>query len=202
MLTLDSPASAQLVAGAVGPVMLFELDFTTGMRRLCTWSDTLTIGGFDYTPVGGAVSVAAISESEDTSVDKLSLTVPLVNQAMLASVLTSIETYRGKPGRIYLQLVNEKFQPVGAKVLRYSGYMEPARVSREKGDEAGNNGGISGTITLDLSRAGLVRSRNFEGIRASHQQQQQRYPTDKGFEYMQGLINLPAQWLSKAFQWQ
>lgn len=199
MLALTAPTSAQLVAGAVGPVMLGELDFASGTQYISTWNDYMTIGGNVYIPMSGNLSVGTVGESEDSSVDQIVLKVPLVNQSFMALTMTSVEAYRGKPARLYLQLMAENYQPVGSKVLRYVGYMEPIKVTHEtQGDNPGL--GAPGFVEMPLSRGGLVRSRNYDGLRATHAQHKQRYPGDNGLEYILGLINLPTPWLTKKFQ--
>lgn len=203
MLSLDSPTNAQLSASAVGVSVLMELDFVQGTQYLCSWNDTLVIGGRSYNPLGANVTISNLGESEDNAVDRISLRLPITNTAMLALAIGLVENYRGRQGRIYLQLLSGNYVPVGSKILRYAGYMEPVRVSREQpSNDQGSSDtpGLSGNIELPLSRAGLVRSRNYDGLRITHQQQKARYPNDNSFEYVKALQDLPAQWLSVAFQ--
>ena len=104
--------------------------------------------------------------------------------------------YRGRPVRLYLQLFTEAFAPVGTKVHRWTGTMEPVRITRRT--QAG--GPSSGRIEMPCTRNGMARARNYQGLRLTHAQQQVTYPADLGLEYLQALIEKPALWLSKRFQ--
>ena len=50
---------------------------------------------------------------------------------MLAAVLGPASTYRGRAARLSLQLFDDTFAPVGDPVPRWSGYMEPVKVTRK-----------------------------------------------------------------------
>lgn len=194
MITLDTTQHTQPVCGAH---WLIELDFSGGIVYATTAPVDVTTAGHTYTGLGSFVGVSAISESEDASADRVTITVPVVNSAMLAATLGDASTYRGRAARLYLQLFDERFVPVGSRVPRWSGYMEPVRVTRRPAAE-GQAG--SGTIELPCHRAGMARARNYQGLRLTHAQQQQRYAGDLGLQYMQALIEAPALWLSKRFQ--
>jgi hypothetical protein len=118
---------------------------------------------------------------------------------MLAAVLGSASTYRGRAARLSLQLFDEAFAPVGSPVPRWSGYMEPVKVTR-RAATPDDGGGGGGRIELPCNRAGMARARNYQGLRHTNAQQLVRYPGDRGLEYMQALIEAPALWLSKQFQ--
>lgn len=202
MLAVGSPVTTQLAASALAPVLLFEFDFVQGTQYTSTWNDKLTIGGLDYIPLGGAIGVTNFGESEDNSVEQLTVTLPLVNLALLSLVTGGVENYRGRQGRIYLQVLDANAVPVGSKILRYAGYMEPVHIKRDASSETagGSPLGVQGTIEMKLSRAGLVRSRNYEGLSVTDQQQKLRYPGDNSFEYVKSLLDAPTQWLSIRFQ--
>jgi hypothetical protein len=85
---------------------------------------------------------------------------------------------------------------VGTKVHRWTGTMEPVRITRRV--QAG--GPSSGRIEMPCTRNGMSRARNYQGLRLTHAQQQAIYPADMGLEYLQALIEQPTLWLSKRFQ--
>lgn len=192
MITMPTTQHQQAVAGVA---WLVELDFTGGTVRLTTAPVPITVGGDTYTGLGSLLGVSALAESEDANAERVTLTLSVVDTAMLASVLGSASTYRGRAVRLYLHLLDATFSPVGTRVLRWAGHMEPARVRRSSGGE-----GASGAIELPCSRSGLFRARNYQGLRITHAQQLQRHPGDLGLQYLQDLIEKPALWLSKRFQ--
>jgi hypothetical protein len=203
MLTLDTAAQAQLVAPIRGVQWLAELAFTTGTLRLTTHAVDITSGGYTWTGLGQLGGVDTVREAEDGGTSDVTLSLGLGSTAMLAAATGNVETYRGQPARLYLQLIGEGYQPVGAPRQRWAGYMNRVRVERSKPTGAGQGGvggSTSGSIKLLCSRSGANRARAGTGLRLTHVQQLLRHPGDNGCEYIQTLIDKPAVWLSKAFQ--
>lgn len=196
--SFGAAGDALLASPVRGAHWLIDLAFADGTMYLTTNALDIVSAGQTYRGLGQLLAVSSIQESEDSSTEKLTLSVPVVNNAMLAATLGNVESYRGRRVRLYLQLIGENFQPVGERVARWSGYMEPVKVSRTSPPHAG--GAAGGRIELPCSRAGMARARNYEGLRLTHAQQQLAHPGDRGFEYVQGLIEQPALWLSKRFQ--
>lgn len=200
-LSLDSIAQARITASVRGVAWLVELAFTSGTLRVSTFPLDITSGGYTWLGLGNLVDVAAMQESADASAARLTVSLTAVNTAMLAAGLGNVDSYRGKAARLYLQLFDEGFQPVGAAVRRWSGYMDKVQITRQRSPL--EQGGESvGRIEMVCSRAGMARARQYQGLRLTDAQQQQRYPGDTGLRYVQTLLEQPSLWLSKAFQQQ
>lgn len=197
-LTLDGTAQAQSVAKHRGVAWLVEMDFTTGTLRYTNAPLDFPIGGNVYTGFANLVGVTPVKQSEVTSTDRMTLSYTVVNQAMLAAALGNIDAYRGKAVRLYLQFFDADFQPAGAPVPRWFGYMDRVQVNRQRSSSEGGSSG--GKIEMICSRAGMSRARHYEGLRVTHAQHIKTYPADKGFEYIMKLIEQPTRWLSKRFQ--
>lgn len=197
-LTLDGTASARIAAAVRGVAWLADLDFGTGTVYYTTAPQSLTANGHSYLGLGDLVGVSPLSESEDSNAEKIKLGFSLVNTAMLAATLGNVDNYRGRRARLWLQLYDEAFQPAGAPVQRWAGFMDRVTVERTPGEWTG--GQAIGRLNLECSRAGMARARNLTGLRLTDAQQQQRYPGDLGLQYMQTLIEQPSLWLSKRFQ--
>jgi len=188
-------------AVVVGAHWLIEMQFTTGtVRRTTAPIDVVALGN-TWAGTGGALEVGDMTESASGSTDKLQISLNIVDTAMIAASMGSVETYRGRPVLLYLQLLNEAFVPVGTPKLRWRGYMEPVQIERSA-RPPGEDGQSSGRIVLPCSRAGLARSRNATGLRLTYAQQVARYSDDLGLRYVRQLIEKPALWLSKRFQQQ
>ena len=199
MMTLDAGQIALLESDAVGVVYLIELEFFPGTLFLTTFNVDLQISGHgDYTAAGTLLSVGEIKESQDTDTQTLPITLSVADSAVLALALGNVENYRGKKARIYLQPMEGNYRPVGEPRLRFAGEMEPVKISRDTQPEEG--GPVGGTIELPVSRAGMSRARNADGLRCTDEQQQAEYPGDLGLQYVRALIEKPSQWLSKRFQ--
>lgn len=197
-LTTDTAAASAIAAPARGAHWLIDLDFASGMLRLTTWPLTVTIAGQEYIGLGQLLEVGGVSESEDASADKLTISLSVVNSAMLAQTLGNIEGYRGRRARLALQMFGADFQPAGSPIPRWTGYMNPVEVPRTPSPKEG--GPSTGRINLPCTRAGIARARNYEGRRLTHAQQQADYPGDRALEGLQLLIEQPTLWLSKRFQ--
>ena len=197
-LSLDANGQARISAPVRGAAFLVEMDFDSGTQRFTTSPISLTVGGNLYIGLHHVSSVSSINESESTSAEKLTISFSVVDQAMLAMTLGGVENYRGRAVRVYLQLLTANFQPDGAAIRRWTGYMDRVAVSRQRSTDGG--GASSGKIEIACSRAGMARSRNYQGRRLTNAQQQQLYPGDRGLEFLQSLIETPSLWLSKAFQ--
>jgi hypothetical protein len=194
VITMDT---TQHESAVVGVHWLLELDFSGGTSYLTTAPLDVDTGAHIY--VSKQIAVSSVSESEDASAERVTISVPVVDSSILALVLGAATTYRGRAARLYLQLFDAEFVPTGSPVLRWSGYMEPVRITRKTSNPEQPGGG-TGRIEMSLQRAGMARARNNQGQRHTHQQQSLRYPGDLGLEYMQALIEAPALWLSKRFQ--
>ena len=198
MLSLDATASARIAAGVRGAAWLGDMDFSGGMVRYATWPQDVASGGNTYTGLGTLVEVQTLQESADSAADRLTLSLAVADNAMLALAMGDAATYRGRAAQLSFQLFDESHQPAGAAKLRWRGYMDKLQISRTPAGEQGD--GSSGRIEMVCSRAGMARARNADGLRLTDAQQQARYAGDTGLRYVRTLIEQPVPWLSKAFQ--
>lgn len=198
-LTLDGTTQSQINQAVLGVHWLIEADFTGGTVRLTTAPIDVTSGGSTYTGLGQLMTVSDVSESGDVAATKVTIGFSIANtsgSSGMNNLLGSIETYRGKAVRLYLQVFDERFVPVGTKTLRWSGYMNPISVKPQRN----NDGTMGAEVEMPCSRAGMNRFRNFQGLRLTHEQHIVRFPGDLGLQYMAELIQKPTVWLSKRFQ--
>lgn len=202
MLVWDATALAKAASGVRGACWLVDVNFSTGLQRVSSWSDDLTTTtGFTYTRLGAGLQVSKVSESADASPEKLVFSLSVADTAKLALAIGDATVYRGKKVTLYLQLMNEDGTVSGAPVRRWFGYVDSTSIERRVADP--NSGGdkpAGGTIKLSCSKAGQSRSRRSDGLRITHEQHQTRFPGDNGYEYTVKLIEQPTQWLSKRFQ--
>lgn len=196
-LSLGAAGDAQLAGGEFASAYLVDLMFADGPLYLCTLPTTVrdAPSGISYTGLGYQLRVELVRTSEDGAADAVKLSVPIVNEALLALTLGNASNYRGKEVVIWFQVYTPGFVAAGVRQREFRGYMQPVRVTRQRGDD-----GIVGRIELACSRAGLARARRTVGLRVTDAQQQARYPGDLGCQYVQNLVENPDQWLSKRFQ--
>lgn len=197
-LTLNSQAAARSVAPWRGVAWMVEMLFTSGTQRFTNAPVDIPAFGQNFIGLANLVGVSPVTESENTTTERMTFSFSVVNQAMLALTLGSVDTYRGRKIKLYLQFLTEDFKPDGDPVPRWFGYMDKVQVSRRSADAGG--GTNSGTIEMIASRAGMARARNYEGLRLTHAQHIIRFPGDNGLEYVQRLVEQPSRWLSRRFQ--
>ena len=194
-LGLDSDAEAAATSTARGFHWLVELEFTGGTVYFTTSAVAIDWNGHTYIASGGGVEVSAVSASENTAGEKITLSMPVVNSAFLASTLDPA-TYRGRAIRLYGQFIDSTFKPAGEPKLSWQGYMEPVRIERKPSQD----GPSTGRIVLPCTRAGMARARNTDGLRLSDAQQQAEFAGDKFYEYIPTLLDKQQQWLSRRWQ--
>lgn len=195
MIDLDTTTDDAIHAPVKGVVYLVEMDFKALTARFNTSSEDMDVDGHTYIGRGQLVDFPTLVENEAIGGSKATFGFSIVSTAMKAAVIGDSTQFRLRPIRVYLQLTDEKFRRVGSKKLRWRGYMD--KISVEKAKTSDN---YSGKIRLECMRPGLSRMRRYEGLRVTHQQHIINHPTDRGLEYLQGLINTPIPWLSVEFQ--
>ena len=196
MIGFDAAGDAALLSGARGACWLIDMEFGTGTMHFTSYSVAIPANGHTYTALGNFAGVGNLTESQDATAERMTLSLSIVNPAMIAATLGNVGNYRGRKVRLWLQLVADNYQPAGIPKLRWSGYMDKIAINRRPSKD----GKSSGAIEMQCSRAGMARARKAPSLRLTHEQQQQRYPGDSGLRYVRGLIEKPALWLSKAFQ--
>ena len=202
MLTWDATAEARAAGNVYGACWLADFNFLSGLQRVTSWSEDLTTStALAYTRLGAGFQVQRLSESADTDAAKLVFSLSVADSAKLALAVGNAAEYRGRKVELYLQLLDEKYTCAGAPLRRWFGYMDNTSIERRQPNpnQPGTQG-LGGTIKITCSRAGLSRSRRYEGLRINHEQQQIDYAGDNGYEYIPKLIEKPTEWLSKRFQ--
>ena len=152
--------NAQASAAACGVAWLAELDFFSGLLCVTTaplsMTATTPTGTHTFTGLGSFAGVSGLKESADTGREMLTMSLSIVDTAMLALALGNVEGYRGRAARLYLQLFDEAFQPVGSPLPSWAGVMDKVVINRRSADSGGGSAG--GSIDMQCSRSGLARS--------------------------------------------
>jgi hypothetical protein len=196
VITVNSAQQAILDSSARGAAYLIDMEWLSGTGYYTSFVTPITANGHVYTALGSVLSVSQLRESENLGLEKLALGISIVDTAMLAYAIGPAAEYRNRAIRIYVQLLNDRWVPVEAPMLRWAGVMDKVRVERK----VSAGGGGSGSIDMTCIRAGLSRFRKSVGLRMSHEQQQLEFPGDMGLEYTEALLKEPPVWVSKAFQ--
>lgn len=197
-MTFDATAQAALDSTRRSVVWLCDMEFSTVTQRFCTWTSKLNVDGNDYLAIpGNLVEISQILESEDTKPDRLTVAFSVVNSAMRAACIGPPSVYRNRPLKIYFQVLDGNGKKQGAKELRWQGKMVDVKIPQTAGRLLDNG---FGRVEVHCLRSGMAGLRNYEGLRLTNAQQQERFPGDLGLEYMDQLIEKPEPWLTIDFQ--
>lgn len=176
---------------AVVPIAYFvSLDFATGMLRLSNFNQSVEWGGNTWVGLGALGGISEVEESDGMESKSLNFTLNLADVAMKSLAVGTVEDYRGRAAKLYMCPLTENFALIDTPVLCWSGYMDMMSVGID-----GNEGQI--TLKCENSAYSLKRQ---PPLRMNAAQQRAKYPTDSGFDYLNGLIANPQVWLSRDFQ--
>lgn len=197
MIAMDAPTAALLASGSLNVAVLIELDFAApyGTQRYTSWSSDIPLDGVTYKGIGHILAVPTVKASAEAGHDTHTLAISSADMSVMALALGPASSYVGKRARLYTVFMTPEGLTSGVKRLYFTGQMEPVAISEEPGD----GGATAGRIELPLRRLGMARSRNAEGIRMTHAQQQIDYPGDMGLSGMEKMLSSTV-WHSKEYQ--
>ena len=150
-----------------------ELDAPTGTLRLTTAGIDLEHEGNTYTRAGHLLSVGDVEETTALLVHSLTVSLSGVDQALTALVLQ--ELYIDRTLRVWRGILEP-----GGGVLDSAFVIFEGRIDKPVIDEDPE----AGTSTVQLTAASAwVDFERKPGRRTNHDQQQQHFPDDLGFEF-------------------
>lgn len=181
---------AELAKPVTRTVYFVEFQFRDSTSRLSTANFPIDWGGYSWSGVGSIGTIGSIEESDGIESRPLNFSINAAQPSWLALAIGDVESYRGRPAKVYMCPLNESFQMVDTPVQCWSGVMDMVSVSIQ-----GEGGSI--TLKCETSAFGLKRRPSFRLNAAQHKKE---YPTDTGLDYLNDLIATPQVWLSKRFQ--
>lgn len=189
-MTTTTAQNAELAKPVTRTVYFVEFQFASSTSRLSTANIPIDWGGYTWSGVGSIGSIGAIEESDGMESRPLNFTINAAQPSWLALAVGDVETYRGRPAKLYMCPLNESFQMIDTPVLCWTGLMDMVSVGIN-----GEEGSI--TLKCETSSYGLKRR---PALRLNAAQQKKEHPTDTGLDYLTDLIADPGVWLSKRFQ--
>ena len=174
---------ATVVANALGdgvlePFFALELEFDSGTVRFWTGIGEKVINGDAYTGSGSLIQISDIQETSEIKAAGAVLTLSGVPAEILSLALS--EPYQERPCRIYFGLIGEETDMVEI----FTGRMDQMNI--EEGAETCTIQLSVENILVDLERPRVLRYTNND--------QQSRFPDDKGFEFVESLQNKELFW--------
>ena len=184
---LTAAAESASEAGVVRPVILVELDFPTGFVRVNSTDRTIALdpGGSpsqaeDFLGIGRLGSVSTVGESSTLQASGVKLTLSGIPPAHIAA---AFERAQGRPGRIWLGFLDEKYRLVVDPVLVFSGLIDDTTIDL----------GALVKVTLSVENRMIAWERP-KVRRYTNEDQQQRFADDKFFEFVNPTVEKELLW--------
>lgn len=175
---------AATVAAIKGPhvpyVYFVQLDFSVPMR-LCTAGYDMAWNGFQWLGVGLVGSIDPIQEQATLEAIGVSMSISGVPSDLIAITLT--EQYQGKPCQIWVAPLAEDLQLLSQPIKVFSGRL----------DTMDTDVGETATITVS-AESRMVAWDKAKVRRYNNEDQQSRYPGDRGFEFVAQMVEKQLLW--------
>jgi hypothetical protein len=174
---------ATVVANALGdaviePFFAVDLGFDSGTLRLWTGIGSKTINGEEYVGAGNFLQISEMQETAQIQAAGATLTLSGIPSELLSLALT--EPYQQRPARIYFGLMGSAADMVEVFTARMD------QMTIDEGPETCTIQLTIENILVDLERARVLRYTNND--------QQSRFPGDKGLEFVESLQNRELFW--------
>lgn len=177
---IDSGTAAAIRAGHVPYLFFVQLDFSTPLR-VCSAAYDIVWNGYTWLGLGMLGGMEPIEEQASLEATGVRLTLTGVPSDMVA--LSLAEQYQGKPCQIWFAPLREDMQLAVQPSKLFSGRMDT--MDTEVGETA--------TITV-TAESRMVSWDKARVRRYNNEDQQSRYPGDRGFEYVAQMVEKNLIW--------
>jgi len=178
---LSTDQQTAVAAPVVRPIMFVRMDFASQPVRVHTSIGDLTIFGEVYKGVGNLGSIAPLKEGTLPRSYGAQFTISGVDPALVATITT--EHYRGRDIRVYVGFLDSDHKVIGTPIQEWRGRMDYCDTAI----------GATASVTLNaesrLADCDRARTRRY-----SHEDQQDLYPGDLGFEFVTAMVSKEIVW--------
>jgi hypothetical protein len=174
---------ATVIANALGddvinPFFAVDLEFDSGTLRLWTGVGSREINGNEYIGAGNFLQISEMQETAEIQAAGATLTLSGIPAELLSLALT--EPYQQRPARIYFGLVGAEADMAEVFTARMD------QMTIEEGPESSIIQLSIENVLVDLERPRVLRYTNND--------QQSRFPGDRGFEFVETMQNREVFW--------
>ena len=183
-MSRDLTASAETasLAGHVVPVILVDLDLTSGFARFNTGDRTITYSGNDYLAVGNLGKISPFGEPSDLSAEGMTIELSGIPSTYINVALN--EDIQGRAARIFLGFLN---------VTTYALIADPVLVFRGRLDtmdvQIGETATVQARVESRFADWDRPRIRRY-----TNQDQIARFIGDKGCEFVSQTTDRELVW--------
>lgn len=179
--SLDSAQAAAILASHFSGIAFVQLDFATPIY-LSTLPYSFNWNGKTWVGAGNLGSISPLGENADLQAQGVSLTLAGIDPTLISVALS--EQYQGKACKIWFSPLNpDNGQLVGSPLQIFNGRIDTMNI------EAGDTATI--TLTAESKLVDFFRPRI---SRFNHADQQSKYPTDRGFQYIAEMVSKQITW--------
>jgi hypothetical protein len=209
---------ATVIQNALGddviePFFAVDLGFDSGTLRLWTGIGSKTINGEEYTGAGNFLQISEMQETAEIQAAGATLTLSGIPSELLSLALT--EPYQQRPARIYFGLFNRPVWFLSEGVWQNAGIW----IDSVSWDETSSGTIFGDIVSLDMAEVFTARMDQMtieEGpetctvqltienilvdlerarvLRYTNNDQQSRFPGDRGLEFVESLQNKELFW--------
>jgi len=184
--SIDAATITALEQGVVKWLVLVKIEFDGGTIAFNSSLGDVDYGGDTYIGFGTLGSVSRIEESGELNPQKYNITLSGVNPAVLTAVLN--EDYLNRTAICYIAALDDDNAIIGTPINYFDA----------KVDSVSANFGKTANISI-IARDKLADWNRATIERYTDQDQQARYPGDKGFEFVTEIANKEIIWPAKAW---
>lgn len=179
--TIDATTGANAEAAHVVPYLLVALEYPDEPVRVTSLPWDIDYAGDTYLGVGQLGSIGPVQEGTEIKSYGVQLRMSGIPLTYAAQVVATDGS--GQPGRIWVGTLSADHRGSGEPVLLFAGRIDVHDIE------------IGETIAVTASlESRLIDWERAPGGRYTDQDQQDRYPGDRGLEYVAGVADMELVW--------
>lgn len=179
---LSTDLALALAADELRPIVFFEGEFASGMVRVWSGLGELSWDGKIWAGLGTLLSFGALEESDAVVATGTMISLSAVPPDMVGIAID--EARQGKPGRVWLGLLDAEHQVIADPVKAFVGRLDVPEIT----DNA-----ESCTVTISYESR-LIDLNTARSWRYTDRSQQALFPGDPGFEHVTTIQDREVTW--------
>lgn len=180
--SLTSGMITELTGVLLRPIILVEIEFTSGIDRAWTGIGDLSWDSKTWTGVGELLKISAVQESRTLGATGMTITLSGIPQARIDQVLA--ETRQGKPFNVWLGMLDSSDAVIADPYLIFGGFTDVSFI--DEGAEEATVAITGENRLIDLQRGSLRRY--------TSEDQALDFSSDQGFDHVANIQELKLQW--------
>lgn len=179
---LTAAVHTELASSSIIPLVVVELDFSSGFVRVFNGVGSVTVDGDVYSGIGELGGIEKISETTAIQANNLKLSLNGIDPTLLSKAID--EEYQGRSATVKVVLLDDDYQQIADSFVMFGGFMDNMIFTDAKDTAAI-------TVNCENWLRTLDRSNN---RRYTSEDQQERFTGDVGCEFVAGLQDQELLW--------